>query len=173
MAEEKVEQIKNPGKFEEGKRYLEFSLGEEKFAIPLLAVKEVIAIPQLTPVPYSPKHFLGIMNLRGQIISVIDLRQKFDIKPNDSKENAVIICDLSSIVLGVVVDSVNSVLSPKAADISDVPRFDSKQNNDYIEAIYRQKESLVLFLDIAKVLSAQDHKAISKALNSIPEAKVA
>ncbi len=74
-------------------RFLCFSLGNEHYAIPLLTVKEVIAPPETTPVPQTPAYFKGIMNLRGQVISVIDLRTKLGIKPLQSAENAVIICD--------------------------------------------------------------------------------
>jgi purine-binding chemotaxis protein CheW len=87
-----------------GNRYLSFSLGTEEYAIPLLAVKEVIAMPEFTSVPYTPSHFLGIMNLRGQVISVMDLRKKLGIKPGSTAETAVIICDLSPLCIGVVVD---------------------------------------------------------------------
>ena len=69
-------------------RYLEFNLGEEKFAVPLLSVKEVIAVPETTKVPFTPEYFLGIMNLRGQVLSVIDLRNRMSIteKQDEKKE---------------------------------------------------------------------------------------
>lgn len=67
----------NTDKTESLEKFLGFSLGTEEYAIPLLSVKEVIALPEITPVPFSPPHFLGIINLRGQIISVMDLRKKF------------------------------------------------------------------------------------------------
>src|SRR4051812_41249332 len=99
-------------------RFLSFSLGNEEYGVPLLAVKEVIAMPEITPIPYTPSYFLGIMNLRGQVISVMDLRQKLGVKPSQSSETAVIICDLNSLSIGVVVDSINSVLNPVEAELS-------------------------------------------------------
>ena len=65
-------------------RFLEFTLGSEDYAIPLLSVREVISVPETTPIPKAPTHFLGIMNLRGQVISVVDLRTKLKIKSKDS-----------------------------------------------------------------------------------------
>jgi purine-binding chemotaxis protein CheW len=153
-----------------GDRYLCFSLGSEEFAIPLLSVKEVIAVPDVTPVPFTPTHFLGIMNLRGQVISVLDLRQKFGIKPNNSNETAVIICDLDPLCIGVVVDSINSVLAPASADISDKPDIQSDKSTEYILGVYRKDKRLVLFLDISKTLSVEDKKATLKGAKQLPKA---
>ncbi|MEN9723956.1 MAG: positive regulator of CheA protein [Pseudomonadota bacterium] len=144
-------------------RYLCFTLGEEDFAVPLLSVKEVIALPDITPVPQTPPHFLGIMNLRGQVISIMDLRAKLSIKPLESPETAVIICDLKPNSIGVVVDSINSVVNPAPDQISDKPDMQGHKNSDYIQGIYREKERLILLLDISKTLSSGDKQAISKA----------
>jgi purine-binding chemotaxis protein CheW len=144
-------------------RYLSFCLGNEEFAIPLLSVKEVIAVPEITPIPSSPIHFLGIMNLRGQVISIIDLRQKLGIQAKNSTETAVIICDLGNLCLGVVVDSINSVLAPKCEDISPKPELQSSKNSDYITGVFRKENRLVIFLDIVKTLSPEDHRAASPA----------
>ena len=145
-----------------GTRYLSFSLGTEDYAMPLLSVKEVIALTEFTPVPFSPPYFLGIMNLRGQVISVIDLRKKFNIKPQNAAETAIIICDLASLSLGIVVDSVNSVLSPEPAEVSPKPELEGTKGADFVTAVYRQENKLVLFLDVARALSVEDHKLVSK-----------
>lgn len=143
-----------------GDRFLSFSLGNEEYAIPLLSVKEVIAMPEFTAVPQTPPHFLGIMNLRGQVISVMDLRVKFGIKPATSQETSVIICDLKSMAIGVVVDSINSVLSPEVEDLSPKPEIQSSKSTEYITGVYRKDKRMVLFLDIAKSLSVEDKLAV-------------
>lgn len=148
---------------DEIRRYLQFSLGAEDFALPLLSVKEVIAIPEITPIPQTPSHFLGIMNLRGQVISVIDLRVKFGIKHEKSEDNAVIICDLNPLCLGVVVDSVNSVLSLTSKDVNDKPEIDSKQRTDYISGVTRVGKKLVLLLELAKALNLEEQAALKRA----------
>ena len=147
----------------EGERFLSFSLGQEDYAIPLLEVREVIAITDTTTVPYAPPYFLGIMNLRGQVISVIDLRKKFAIKPKEAAETAIIICDLGAISLGVVVDSVNAVLSAQQSEISERPEIDNTKRTEFITGIYRKENKLILLLDIAKALSLEDHRAIDSA----------
>lgn len=144
-------------------RFLAFSLGPEEYAIPLLAVREVIAVPDITPVPQSPAHFLGIMNLRGQVISVLDLRTKFGIKPQSSEETSVIILDLQDHALGVVVDSVNSVVSPPADQMSDPPEMEGNRNADAITKVFRKENNLVLILDIFKTLSKDDRSALARS----------
>jgi purine-binding chemotaxis protein CheW len=145
-----------------GSRYLSFTLGTEDYSIPLLSVREVIAVPEITPVPSTPAHFLGIMNLRGQVISIIDLRQKLGIKPQNSADAAVIICDLTPLCIGVVVDSINSVLSPSDSEISEKPDIQSNRNTDYITGVFRSGNKLVLMLDVAKALSVEDLRSASK-----------
>ena len=105
--------------FQENERYIEFSLGEEKFAIALLEVKEVISCPETTPIPRSPSHFVGVMNLRGQVISIVDLRKKLSIQSTSELEEAVIILELDGANIGVIVDSINKViLDPVAKNIT-------------------------------------------------------
>lgn len=146
-------------------RFLSFYLGQEEYGVPLLTVKEVIAMPEITPVPFTPAHFLGIMNLRGQVISVLDLRTKFNIKHKDTKEVAVIICDLKPLCVGVVVDAVNAVLAPTAEQLSPKPDIQSQKNSDYITGVMRKDDKLVLFLDLAKALDVKDFAAIKNATN--------
>jgi purine-binding chemotaxis protein CheW len=150
----------------ENTRYLSFTLGEEEFAIPLLYVKEVIAVPEVTPVPFTPAYFLGIMNLRGQVISVLDLRLKMGIKSNQSAETAVIICDLDPLCLGVVVDSINSVVAPSAEDLAERPEIQSQRSSEFITGVFKKEKSLVLLLDIAKALSVEDIQTLKKNLTS-------
>lgn len=144
-------------------RFLNFTLGEEEFAIPLLSVKEVIAVPETTPIPHTPPHFLGIMNLRGQVISVIDLRKKFSMTAKSNEETSVIILDLKSQFLGVVVDSVNSVLPIKNSEILEKPMIESSKSTEYITGVFRKNDHLVLLLDIFKTLSQEDKSAMQKS----------
>lgn len=140
-------------------RYLEFSLGVEGFAIPLLQVRELISVPETTPIPYSPAHFLGIMNLRGQVISVVDLRKKMKLKEiEDQTESAVIIIEIGGVNMGVVVDSINKVLAFPKTEIAKVPEIGTQVNSEYIDGIYKNGDELVVLLDLAKVLSLTDLK---------------
>lgn len=142
-------------------RFIEFSLGAEDYAIPLLMVREVISVPETTPIPKSPSHFLGIMNLRGQVISVVDLRKKLKVDSKKDKEEAVIIVDIGSMNIGVVVDSINKVLAFAPSDVCDMPEVESQVNTQYIFGVYKKESSLTVLLDIAKVLDLKDLEVLS------------
>lgn len=143
-------------------RYLCFNLGQEEYGIPLLSVKEVIGLPPITPVPQTPSYFLGIINLRGQVITVMDLRTKLGIKSKESQETAVIICDLMPNSIGVVVDSINSVIAPMEEQLSERPEVGGSKNHDYIQGVYRSDDRLVLLLNIAKTLNVADQQAVAR-----------
>ena len=147
----------------EVRRFLQFSLGTEEYAIPLLSVKEVIAYPDITRIPYTPPHFLGIMNLRGQVISIVDLRLKLGMKAEKNSDTAVIICDLAPLCLGIVVNSVNSVLSLRQEDIGVKPEIECNRNSDYITGVTKKDTKLVLLLDIEQALDVKDHAALKQA----------
>lgn len=141
-------------------RYICFNLGAQEYGVPLLAIKEVIGFPEITPIPQSPKHFLGIMNLRGSVISIVDLRLKIGLKPEKSEEIAVMILDLGEYYLGAVVDKINSVISINPDELSEKPVMDNAQNTEYIQNVYRNKESLVLLISIEKALSLEDRNIL-------------
>ncbi len=144
-------------------RFLEFSLGEEDYAIPLLSVREVISVPETTPIPKAPSHFLGIMNLRGQVISVVDMRTKLKIKGRENNsEESVIIVDLDGMNLGIVVDSINKVLAFSLKEINEVPEIETQVNAEYIYGVYRKEHSLTVLLNVAKVLDIKDVNAMKK-----------
>lgn len=144
----------------EAARFLSFSLNSEQYAVPLLKVKEVIALTETTPVPYAPAHFKGIMNLRGQVISVIDLRMKLKMpKVEASSETAIIILDLSPLALGVIVDSVESVLAVNREEIQPPPDVGGR-DTAYITGVARKDKKLILVLDIERTLSVEDLRAV-------------
>ncbi|MEZ4744168.1 MAG: chemotaxis protein CheW [Bdellovibrionota bacterium] len=146
----------------ETRRFMEFSLGQENFAIPLLVVKEVIDIPQFTSVPYTPDYFLGIMNLRGQVLSAIDLRKKMKITPNvERNETAIIILDLDPYTLGVMVDSINSVLSLADSMIAPPPDFESRVDSEFITGVFPAEDKLTLIIDIRRLLNSKDLRILA------------
>lgn len=144
-------------------RYLCFNLGAEELAIPLLTVKEVIGLPEVTPLPQAPAYFKGIMNLRGQILSILDLRTRLGIKPASQDETSVIILDLNESSIGVIVDRVNSVLQIEEKDLAPKPTVDNSKTHEYINGVYRKDDKLVLIIDVARILSTQDKQTATQA----------
>ena len=144
-------------------KYLEFTLGKENYVMPLLKVREVIAIPKTTPIPHAPKHFVGIMNLRGQVISIIDMRTQFSIVGEESsKEKAVVIVDMNPVYIGIVVDSVNTVVSIPEDLISAPPELNSARSSNYIQGVYRKDKEMALVIDIGAALGVKDLEIIKQ-----------
>jgi len=144
-------------------RYLEFSLGDERYSVPLLSIKEVIPLPETTTLPNSPDYFIGIMNLRGQIISIVDLRKKLKItKSSQRLEEAVVIVDFEGLSIGLIVDSIERVIAFSDENLSEVPQIKSQINVKYIKGIFKDKDSLTIILDLYNVLNVGEIKAIIK-----------
>ena len=138
-------------------RHLIFSLGAEEYSVPLLKVREVIEIPDITPVPHTPSYYLGIMNLRGQVISIVDLNLKLKgIRQELGKKNAVIILDFDAFCLGIAVSTVNRVLAISHEEVRDRPMIESTENIDYIEGVVHRDKKMILLLNVHKALNVGD-----------------
>ncbi|MEO0335420.1 MAG: chemotaxis protein CheW [Pseudomonadota bacterium] len=147
-------------------KYMEFSLGSENYAVPLLRVREVISIPSVTPIPRAPAYFHGIMNLRGQIISVMDLRKKLGVQPGEElAEESVIILSYAEFHLGIIVDSINRVLQAEGEEIKEVPVAKAASKADYIEGVIKKENDLIIKLNVEKALSIQDLECIRAELS--------
>ncbi|MCA2961523.1 MAG: purine-binding chemotaxis protein CheW [Silvanigrellales bacterium] len=146
-----------------GTRYLSFKLAAETFAFELSRVREVIALGELTPVPFMPPHFKGVMNLRGRIVSVIDARVKIGMPAlAPQPETAIIIVDFPEAVLGVAVDTVDSVFSATEDDVDKAPELRSHTRVQYLKGIVHRQERLVLIVDVDKLLQTDVEKANEK-----------
>ena len=137
-------------------KYICFNLSEEQFAIPLLAVKEVIKLQEVTPVPQMPHHIMGIFNLRGQVITVMDLRKKLNLPTAQTSETAIMILNFGKNVLGVVVDSVNFVQTVRENEMQERPMTLAGAASQSVVSVFRKDEKLILVLDIAKALSVEE-----------------
>jgi len=152
----------------EGK-YLTFNLAGEEYGIGILKVKEIIGIMPITVVPQTPKYIKGVVNLRGKVIPVIDLRLKFAIAAAEFTERTcIIVVEITAagrtILMGIVVDSVSEVLNIKGADIEATPSFGTKLNTEYILGMAKAGGSIKILLDIDKILSIEElHAADSVA----------
>jgi purine-binding chemotaxis protein CheW len=161
------EENKGPAKARQAatsERYLAFLLGKEQYAIPLLQVKEVIEMSEPTPIPQTPSYFKGIINLRGQVISVLDLRSKLQLaKIENGPKTAIIILDLDpQTCLGVIVDRINSVLAFQAEDLSPAPELMNSAKEQYLTNVARRENKMTLILDIRAALSIQDLNVVKQ-----------
>jgi purine-binding chemotaxis protein CheW len=150
----------------EGK-YLTFTLAAEEYGIGILKVKEIIGMMPITTVPQTPEYMKGVINLRGKVIPIVDLRLKFGLEAIGYTERTCIIVveitgDGKKIQIGILVDSVSEVLNIKAVDIENTPDFGSNLNTDYILGMAKTGGRVKILLDIDKVVSTEDIGAVDK-----------
>jgi len=151
----------------EGK-YLTFSLAEEEYGIGILKIKEIIGMMPITTVPQTPAFVKGVINLRGKVIPVIDLRMRFSMEEIDYTERTCIVVveigeGADTVQIGIVVDAVSEVLNIKSDEIADTPIFGSKLDTDYILGMAKMEGGVKILLDINKVLNAEDIAALKQA----------
>jgi purine-binding chemotaxis protein CheW len=149
----------------EGK-YLTFALGNEEYGLEILKVREIIGYMEITAVPQTPSYVKGVINLRGQVIPVIDLRAKFGMETAKiTEETCIIVVEIKQngrkFSTGIVVDHVQEVLDIEGENIEEAPQFGSSVNTDFILGIGKVGESVKLLLDIDKVLGNCDLSAIA------------
>jgi purine-binding chemotaxis protein CheW len=143
----------------EGK-YLTFSLGGEEYGIGILKIKEIIGMMPITHLPQTPKFVKGVINLRGRVIPVIDLRLRFGMDSIDYAERTCIVVveigeDIGRLQIGIVVDSVSEVLNIKGSDIEDTPEFGTRLRTDYILGMAKMEGRVKILLDIDQVLTTE------------------
>ena len=137
----------------EGGKYLTFFLGKEEYAIEILKVMEIIGLMAITPVPSMPHYIRGVLNLRGKIIPVMDLRSRFGFESvEDTEETCIIVVQESNFRMGVVVDKVSEVADIEDSQIEEVPSFGAQVSDDYLAGIGKINESVKLLLDVSRVL---------------------
>jgi purine-binding chemotaxis protein CheW len=160
-----MEQLIQGQEGREGK-YLTFKLASEGYGIPILTVKEIIGLMPFTPIPRAPEFIKGVINLRGKVIPVIDLRMKFGIPAKDYDERTcIVVVEVDTgqgrYVMGLIVDAVDEVANVKAEDTEDAPNFGIDLDTRFIKAIAKTQAGVKILLDIAKVLSEEDYLSLN------------
>lgn len=151
----------------EGK-YLTFSLAGEEYGIGILKVKEIIGIMAITTIPRMPSFVKGVINLRGKVIPVIDLRLKFAMAEAEYTERTcIVVVEISGgagrLLIGIVVDSVSEVLNVKGADIEDTPAFGARLDTEYILGMAKIGGGVKILLEIDRVLGSEELAMMEKA----------
>jgi len=156
----RTEQLNKAIMEKEGK-YLTFALANEEYGLEILKVREIIGYMDITAVPQTPGYVKGVINLRGQVIPVVELRAKFGMETTDITEETCIIVveagqDGRGFSTGIVVDHVEEVLDIAGEDIEEAPQFGSAVNTDFILGMGKIGETVKILLDIDKVLAGDD-----------------
>ncbi|WP_022666470.1 chemotaxis protein CheW [Desulfospira joergensenii] len=149
-------------------KYLTFSLAGESYGIGILKVKEIIGMMPITPVPRTPEFMKGVINLRGKVIPVIDLRLKFSMPPMEySERTCIIVVEIDSetdtVLTGIVVDAVSEVMNIGEQDIEDPPTFGTRMDTNYITGMGKTEDDVKILLNIDRVLSSTEISRLEAA----------
>ncbi len=149
-------------------KYLTFSLEKEEYGIGILKVKEIIGMMPITSVPRTPEFVKGVINLRGKVIPVLDLRAKFEMKSiSYTDRTCIIVVEIDSnsatILIGIVVDAVSEVLNIKEEEIEETPKFGTRLKHDYILGMAKRDGGVKILLNIDRVLSTEEITEIEQA----------
>lgn len=147
-------------------KYLTFQLGNEEFAIQVLCVREIMGVQEITAVPQTPGYVKGVINLRGKVIPVVDLRLKFGLPEMEYTQRTCIIVvqiqgEADKLMIGVIVDAVSEVLTLQGSEIEDTPDFGSGVATPYLLGMAKIKGKVKILLDIDRLLSAQEVSGLS------------
>lgn len=152
---------------EDVSKFLTFVLDKEEYGVGILTVREIIGFMEITPVPQTPDFVKGVINLRGQVIPVINLRQKFGLDEGEiTDETCVIVVEAEvqgedeKVQMGVIVDAVEEVLDIPHSSIGNAPDFGAEINTDYIQGMGKMEERVIILLDIDRVLNEEELVAL-------------
>jgi len=142
-------------------QYLTFKLGDEIFAIDVLQVREVLDLSNITKVPRSPEFMLGVINVRGSVVPVIDLRLKFGLPKTENTINTrIVVLELDlegeQTQLGAMADSVHEVIDMDPGQIENPPKIGSRWRTEFIKGIGKQDDQFLILLDIGRVFSSDE-----------------
>jgi purine-binding chemotaxis protein CheW len=169
MLTEKESSAAAPSDARAGK-YLTFQLANEEFGIRVLKVREIMGLQEITAVPQTPVHIKGVINLRGKVVPVIDLRLKFALEAAAYTQRTCIIVtqvqgESGLVLMGIVVDAVSEVLNLSGPEIEDTPDFGEDITGQYLLGMAKVKGKVKILLDIDKVLSTQELQGLKTILH--------
>jgi purine-binding chemotaxis protein CheW len=138
-----------------GRQFLTFTLGSEEFGFDLLAVQEIRGYTAVTPIPNAPRHVRGVMNLRGAVVPVMGLREKFGMPPVEyDRFTVIVVVSVNRKVIGLVVDSVSDVLGVEPSAVQPPPDFGEELDTSYMTGLAKIGARLLILVDIEKMLGS-------------------
>ena len=148
------------------KQYVTFVIANEIYGVPILKVQEIIGMTDIVHVPNSPEFMKGVINLRGSVVPVIDMRKRFSLEEREyDMFTVIIIVEMKNMPVGMIVDTVSDVVSIADSEIQDTPNVTSKISSDFIEGIGQVNERLVIILNIDNILSADEIEKMEREEN--------
>jgi purine-binding chemotaxis protein CheW len=134
-----------------------FNIGSEEFGVDILKVQEINRMVEITKVPQAPNYVEGVINLRGKVIPIVDLRKRFNLEQKDYNKNTrIVVVDINGSIMGMVVDSVSEVLRLPSNTIEPPPEIVTGINSEYIKGVAKLEDRLLIFLDLSKVINVAE-----------------
>jgi purine-binding chemotaxis protein CheW len=152
------------------KQIVGFRVGRETYGVPIMALHEIVRVPEITAVPDAPAHLEGVINLRGKIVSVVDLRKRFN-KPATAltRHNRILVVEHCGRLVGMIVDSASEVLKIAESDIEPAPSIMKEGGLDCVIGLGKYQKRLIILLDINKILTVREAHAV-ESKNEAPSA---
>lgn len=150
-------------------KYLTVNLDEEAYGLAVLKVREIIRMQKITPVPQMPEYVRGVLNLRGRVIPVVDLRVKFGLKAEFAERTCIVVVQVKlpstqTVQMGLIVDSVEEVVNLNAQDIEPTPDFGTRIDTSYLLGMAKVKGQVKTLLDIDRVVGSDTVEQITRAI---------
>ena|SRR5581483_415315 len=150
-----------------------FRVGRETFGVPIHLVHEIVRVPEITAVPEAPDYIEGVINLRGKIVSVIDLRKRFGEKEiSTDRKNRVMVVEVDKKLVGLIVDSASEVLKLPESEIENPPNVFEEGDVNYVTGVGKLKGRLIILIDLTKVLQRGELKRIGELAEAADAAGV-
>lgn len=138
-----------------------FEVGKELFALPIMKIQEIIRLTNIVAIPKSPDFVKGVINLRGKVIPVIDLKEKFDVdSPTDENKARIVVAEVQGLVVGMIVDAVSEVMQTESGSFEEPPSIVSGVNQKFIQGIVKKGEQLLIVVDVDKLISSNEAKLL-------------
>ena len=143
-------------------QWVTFFLDNEKYGIKVMQVQEVLRMTEIAPVPGAPHYVLGIINLRGNVVTVIDSRKRFGLPDKDADDaTRIVIIEAGDQVVGILVDSVAEVVDLRASEIETAPNVGTDESSKYIQGVSSQAEELLILVDVDKLLTDEEWQEVA------------
>jgi purine-binding chemotaxis protein CheW len=163
VIEKKDEKLSGSG--EELLQLVSFNIGSEEFGVDILKVQEINRMVEITKVPQAPHYVEGVINLRGKVIPIVDLRKRFNLEVREYDKNTrIVVVDIGGNIMGMVVDSVSEVLRLPASTIEPPPDIVTGVNSEYIKGVAKLEDRLLIFLDLSKVIDVEEVSRITSQM---------
>lgn len=138
-------------------QWVTFRLGDEKYGINVMQVQEVLRVAEIAPVPGAPSYVLGIINLRGNVVTVIDTRNRFGLMSRETDDSSrIVIIETASHIIGILVDSVAEVVELRSSDIETAPNVGNEETSRYIQGVTSRDNELLILVDLNRFLSDEE-----------------